>query len=173
MRDYACLMLDYEMPDFIKEIQKTIPEDEIYFGTDQEKKHNTYGLEDEAHITVVYGLENKVSYDELKEHLFPIEDYKTILVNISTFENEKFDVLKVSAKCPKAAESNKLIMDNFDVHTDFPDFNPHMTIAYMKKGCADKYKKDILSKIDTIKPYGFNYSYSDKDGKNKNEYYKS
>jgi 2'-5' RNA ligase len=62
-------------------------------------------------------------------------------------------------------------MENFDVHTDYPDFNPHMTIAYMKKGKAEKYKKEILDKIDTIKPYGFNYSYSE-NGKDKNEYIK-
>lgn len=172
MRDYACIMLDYDMPDFIKEIQKAIPDDEIYFGENEEQKEKKmFGLETEPHITIVFGLENNVKFSEIEPYLFPLKEHQTILVNISTFENKMFDVLKVTAKCPKAAESNRLIMENFDVHTDFPDFNPHMTIAYMKKGKAAKYKKEILDKIDTIKPYGFNYSYSE-DGEDKNEYHK-
>lgn len=168
MREYACIMLDYDMPDFIKQIQNIISDEDIYFGeTEKDKKNNVYGVEDECHITIVYGLDNNVKFSEIKPYLFPLKEYQTILTNISIFENEKFDVLKVTAKCPKAEESNKLIMKNFDVHTTFKDFNPHMTIAYMKKGKADKYKKEILDKIDTIKPYGFNYSYNE-NGEDKN-----
>src|ERR1019366_8733596 len=102
MRDYACLMLDYKMPEFITDIQKTIPEDEIYFGTDKEKKDNIYGIEDESHITICFGLENDVEFKDLKEYLFPINDYKTILVDVSIFDNPDYDVLKVAAKCPVA-----------------------------------------------------------------------
>lgn len=172
MRDYACIMLDYEQPEFIKEIQKSIPEEEVYFGeNEEEKEKNMYGIEDEAHITICYGLENEVKFEDFKKYLFPLSNYKTILVNISTFKNEKFDVLKVDARCPKAAESNKSIMDNFEVHTDFKEFHPHMTIAYMKKGFADKYTKDMLDKIDTLIPTDFNYSYTEK-GEDKNEFHK-
>lgn len=172
MRDYACLMLDYEQPEFIKKIQKKIPDNEIYYGENQEQKDkNMFGVEDESHITICYGFDNDVTFGDLKKYLFPIEDYKTILVNISVFKNENFDVLKVSARCPKASESNKNISDNFDVHTEFKDFKAHMTIAYMKKGEADKYCKDMLDKIEDLTPYEFNYSYS-KDGEDKNEFYK-
>lgn len=171
MREYGCIMLDYKQPKFIKDIQDKIPEEEIYFGeTKEDKENNIYGLEDESHITICYGLEDKVSFDDLKEYLFPINQYNTILVNISTFENEKFDVLKVTAKCPKASESNKLINDNFKVHSSYKEYNPHMTIAYLKKGKANKYKKDILDKIEDIKPTRFNFS-SIKDGIEKNEFY--
>ena len=171
MREYACIMLDYDMPEFVKELQKSIPEEELYLGeTDKDKEDDNYGLEKEAHITLVYGLNNNVKFSELEEYLLPIKEYQTILVNISTFTNDNFDVLKVGAKCPKADISNKDIMDNFNVHTDYKEYLPHMTIAYLKKGFAKKYTKDMLNKIDTIKPFGFNYSYS-KDGEDKNEYY--
>lgn len=170
MRDYACIMLEYDMPEFVKELQKSIPEEELYLGK-TEKENDDYGIENKAHITLVYGLDNKVEFKDLKQYLSPLNDYKTILVNISTFSNDDFDVLKVGAKCPKAAESNKEIMENFDVHTDFDEYIPHMTIAYLKKGFANKYTKDMLNKIDTIKPFGFNYSYF-KDDEDKNEYHK-
>lgn len=170
MRDYACIMLEYDMPEFVKELQKSIPEEELYLGK-TEKEKDDYGIENKAHITLVYGLDNKVEFKDLKQYLSPLNDYKTILVNISTFSNDDFDVLKVGAKCPKAAESNKEIMENFDVHTDFDEYIPHMTIAYLKKGFANKYTKNMLNKIDTIKPFGFNYSYF-KDGEDKHEYHK-
>lgn len=173
MRDYACIMLDYEQPEFIKEIQKKISKEELYLGETQEDiDTNQYGIEDECHITICFGLENDVRFEDFKEYLFPLEDYKTILINISTFENEKYDVLKVDARCPKAKESNKLINDNFEVHTDFKDYHAHMTIAYLQKGKGKKYTKDILDKIEGMKPYEFNYSYS-KNGEDINEFYKN
>lgn len=172
MREYACIMLDYEMPEFIKEIQNKIPKEDLYLGeTEKDIKNNNFGIEDESHVTIVYGLDNSVKFKEIEPYLFPLKEYKSILVNVSTFENKLFDVLKVSVKCPKAAESHDLISKNFKIHTDYPDFKAHMTIAYLKKGKAEKYKKDMLDKIITVTPYGFNYSYSE-DGEDKNEYYK-
>lgn len=173
MRDYTCIMLDYEQPEFIKQIQKKIPKEDLYIGETQEDiDTDQYGIEDECHITICYGLEKDVKFDDFKKYLFTLNDYKTILVSISVFENEKYDVLKVDAKCPKAAESNKLINDNFEVHTEFKDFHPHMTIAYLKKGKGKKHTKDILDKIEDLKPFRFNYSYS-KDGEDVNEFYKN
>ena len=173
MRDYACIMLGYKTPKFIKEIQKEIDEDDIYFGeTEEDKKNNVFGMENEGHITIVYGIPMTVEFKEIKPHLKELDEYKTILVNISTFENDDFDVLKVTAKCPKAKESNKSIMDNFDITTDYPDFEPHMTICYLKKGTSKKYTKEILDRIDTIKPNYYFYSYS-KDGKDVNERYET
>jgi hypothetical protein len=173
MRDYACIMLDYEQPEFINEIQKKIPKEDLYLGeTENDRKEDMFGIEKESHITICYGLKNNVEFDSIKKCLFPINEYKTILVNISVFENDKFDVLKVDARCPKAAESNNLINDNFKVHSDFEGFHPHMTIAYMKKGKADIYKKNMLDKIEDIKPFRFNYSYV-KDGEYKNDFYKN
>jgi 2'-5' RNA ligase len=172
MREFACLMLDYKMPEFIKELQKKIPEDELYFGeTKKDKDDNTYGIENESHITLVYGLENDVKFKDLKKYLYPIDEYKTILINISVFKNDKFDVLKAEAKCPMADKSNKCISNNFDVNSDYNEYKPHMTIAYMKKGKADKYKKAMLDKIEDMTPHEFDYSYSE-DGKDKNDFYK-
>lgn len=43
-REYAFLMIDYEMPTFIKDLQNKIPKNELYFGTDEEKKIINMGL---------------------------------------------------------------------------------------------------------------------------------
>jgi hypothetical protein len=65
---------------------------------------------------------------------------------------------------------NKNISKNFEIHSEYKEFKAHMTIAYMKKGKADKYCKDILDKIEDMLPYRFNYSFT-KNGKDVNEYY--
>ena len=47
-REYAFLMIDYEMPTFIKDLQNKIPKNELYFGTDEEKKDNQVSLFEEV-----------------------------------------------------------------------------------------------------------------------------
>lgn len=169
MYDYACLMLKYEQPKFIKELQKQIPEEELYYGENGDEKEN-FGLEHQSHVTLCYGLENDVKFKDFQQYLYKLDDYKSIIVNISVFENDDFDVLKCDVKCPKANETNKKLMDNFKVHSDYPDYHAHMTIAYLKKGNADKYTKKSLDKIETLKPIEFTYSYFDGKG-DKYEHY--
>lgn len=157
-KNYACLMLDFEMPKFIKELQKKIKDEDVFLIDD-----TSYGFEKDSHITILYGLENDVTVSDLKKHLFPLKDYMAILTSITKFENEEYDVLKVDVKCPKAEESNKLIRDNFKTHNKFKDYHAHMTIAYLKKGKGDEYVKDMLDKIETYTPTTFSYSWYEDD----------
>ena len=55
-------------------------------------------------------------------------------------------------------DTNKEIVDKFETHSEYKDYNPHMTIAYMKKGMADKYLKKILDKLILLKAKNFNIS---------------
>lgn len=157
-KNYACLMLDFEMPKFIKELQKKIKDEDVFLIDD-----TSYGLEKDSHITILYGLENDVTISDLKKYLFPLKDYMSLLTSITTFENDEYDVLKVDVKCPKAEESNKLIRDNFKTHNKFKDYHAHMTIAYLKKGKGDEYVKDILDKIESYIPTSFSYSWYEDD----------
>ena len=47
-----------------------------------------------------------------------------------------------------------------------------MTIAYMQKGMADKYKKKMLDKIEELTPTSFDFSYTNDKGIDVNEKFK-
>ena len=162
-REYAFLMVDYETPSFIKDLQKKIPSRELYTEEDNED----YGLEKQSHVTLVPCLDNDIDIDKMKSYLKPINEYDIVLTDISKFECEKFDVLKCAVKSKALKDTNKEIVDKFETHSEYKDYNPHMTIAYMKKGMADKYLKKILDKLILLKAKNFNFSYFD-DDKDKN-----
>ena len=156
-REYAFLMVDYETPSIIKDLQKKIPSRELYTEEDNED----YGLEKQSHVTLVPCLDNDIDIDKLKSYLKPIDEYNIVLTDISKFECEKFDVLKCAVKSKALKDTNKEIVDKFETHSEYKDYNPHMTIAYMKKGMADKYLKKILDKLILLKAKNFNFSYFD------------
>ena len=162
-REYAFLMVDYETPSFIKDLQKKIPSRELY----TEENNEDYGLEKQSHVTLVPCLDNDIDIDKMKSYLKPINEYDIVLTDISKFECEKFDVLKCAVKSKALKDTNKEIVDKFETHSEYKDYNPHMTIAYMKKGMADKYLKKILDKLILLKAKNFNFSYFDGD-KDKN-----
>ena len=156
-REYAFLMVDYETPSIIKDLQKKIPSRELYTEEDNED----YGLEKQSHVTLVPCLDNDIDIDKLKSYLKPINEYNIVLTDISKFECEEFDVLKCAVKSKALKDTNKEIVDKFETHSEYKDYNPHMTIAYMKKGMADKYLKKILDKLILLKAKNFNFSYFD------------
>ena len=161
-REYAFLMIEYETPIFIKDLQNSIKKEELYF----EENSNDYGLEKESHVTLVPCLDNDINLDELKKFLKNISEYDIILTDISKFECENFDVLKCAVKSKTLKNTNKEILKHFDSHSEFKDYTPHLTIAYMQHGMADKYTKNILDKLVHLKPKNFKFSYV-KNGENK------
>lgn len=171
-REYAFLMIDYEMPSFIKDLQNKIPNNELYFGTDEKKKDNQYGFEKESHVTLAPCLDSDVDINKLKELLLPLKEYKCILNNISIFENDNYDVLKADVKCPNMHKTYNKIKENFELHSAYKEYHPHMTIAYMQKGMADKYKKKMLDKIEELTPTSFDFSYTNDKGIDVNEKFK-
>lgn len=157
-REYAFLMIDYETPSFIKVLQNKIPNNELYFGTDEEKKDNQYGFEKESHVTLAPCLDSDVNINKLKELLLPLKEYKCILNNISIFENDNYDVLKADVKCPNMHKTYNKIKENFELHSEYKEYHPHMTIAYMQKNISDKYICKLLNKITTLEPTNFRFS---------------
>lgn len=159
-REYAFLMVDYESHKYIKDIQDKIKEDELYF----EEDNDDYGLEKTPHVTLVPCLDNDVNLEQLKTYLDDISKYDIILTDLSKFECEKFDVLKCTVKSDKLKETNKKILKDFESHTEYKEYQPHLTIAYMKHGMADKYLKKMLPKLIQLKATNFHFSYVDKNG---------
>jgi 2'-5' RNA ligase len=126
--EYGCSMVFFEFPE-IKSIHQEIEESDL----------SGSGLEEESHVTLLYGLhadeieDNKVLDISASE---PIESIK--LHNVSAFENEEFDVLKFDVDSPILHKLNSKLAEL--PHTNnFPKYHPHCTIAYLKPGTAKKY----------------------------------
>ncbi len=122
-----------------KAFAASIPESEVYSKKDASGVED-YGRETEPHVTVLYGL---TKHDpQLAQQVLANKGPVTVtLGKLSVFENPEYDVLKVDVKSPQLhklnGELSKLPNEN-----SFPDYQPHMTIAYLKKGEGKKYVGD-------------------------------
>lgn len=140
-------MLDFDIPNWSTFIRLLVKNEDI----DPEK-----GLEDEPHCTILYGFENDVELDSLI-HLLPKQDELNCYTkHISLFENEN-DVLKfeiISPELQKLHEAVKKFPNNYK----YPDYKPHCTIGYLKKGEGEKYITELSQSL-ILKPLRFSFSY--------------
>lgn len=83
-----------------------------------------------------------------------------MITDVSVFKNKDFDVLKCSVSCDGLFETNKEISNNFELHTEFKTYHPHITIAYMKKGTAKKkHMQNIMKEPIFIYPKNFSFNW--------------
>ena len=121
--------------DKVEDMQKTIDEEDLFVKKEGDWK---YGLEDEFHITVKWGLVTKDA-EKVKDIVECFQGGEVNLYKVDLFENEEFDVLKISVDSDALSELNHTITDNLETHDTHPTYNPHITIAYLKPGLGKKY----------------------------------
>lgn len=162
-REYGCLMvyLDFETERW-KELQGMIDKDDLY----SEEGDSGYGLENEPHVTILYGLHGDIEDKDIEEDIDKITTPEVKVKNISKFDNDKFDVLKFDIDSKDLGELNKTFAE-YPNTNKFPDYHPHMTIGYLKKGKADEYIKKLKDFTD-IKITPSKIVYSKVDGSKKN-----
>lgn len=146
---YGCLMIYLDIPNWNEIISFINPED-IY-----RPEYPSKGLETDPHITVLYGLHDTVSDSDIQEVVNQIDSNKLNLeINgIGVFENKEFDVLKFNVESNYLHQINSMFR-KLPHTSDYPDYKPHVTIAYVKKGNGSKYCGGSLfyeiKNIDTI-----------------------
>lgn len=111
---------------------KFVADEDVY------ERDGEYGREDEIHVTVLYGLHAN-SPDELIELLKDEKPIKYTLKEISLFESDFFEVLKFTVESSDLKRIHQKIRDNCKSTSTFPEYHPHCTIAYLKKGTGKKY----------------------------------
>jgi 2'-5' RNA ligase len=105
-----------------------------------------YGIEKEPHLTILYGFHDDVDSSEvfeLYEKNFELNPIEVKISGISVFENSEFDVVKFDVvKSDLLVKANKL-MKELPNTSNFPEYHPHITIAYVESGKGKKYVKSF------------------------------
>ena len=162
--EFGCVMLNLKVDDWNKKIKSIIDEEDIY-------DEPGFGLEDKCHVTVFFGIiPDKSEPSEVKEKIKECDiniDKEYKLQDISIFENDDYDVVKFDVKdCKELEEMNKFIKKTFPNKQDFPKYEPHVTVGYVKSGKGKKYIQKLKEPIIAT-PSRLTYSYPIDDGNSK------
>jgi len=130
-------IVDDDLVEKIKAFQDNIPEEELY----EDPEDSSYGREDNPHITVKYGIHSNKP-DETFALLDNEEPVHVTLGKLDMFEADDYDVLIIPIESEGLHKINGIISDGVEVTDTHPEYNPHLTIAYLKKGTIDKYLGD-------------------------------
>jgi len=99
------------------------------------KEGDEKGREDEIHVTVLYGLHTN-DPDPVREIASEWSPFSITLGEISKFESDNYDVIKVAVSGSELHKANKSLQ-KLDYTSTFKDYKPHCTLAYVKKGSCD------------------------------------
>ncbi len=127
------------------------------------------GLKIDPHVTVKYGIKTNDAADV--SNLFDGEKPITLtLGKTAVFPGAEkgpgYDVVIAEVDSPDLHRLNAKITDNADVEPSaHPEYKPHVTLAYVKKGLGEKYagRTDFEGKKYTFD--GVTFSPADKSGK--------
>jgi len=157
--DYGCVMLKLDFSKRVwKMVQDLIDDEDVY----TKEGDVSYGREDSPHATILYGLHADVEDSDIEDIINGIEPFDANLLNINIFENDDFDVVKfnILGKTRKyLSELNKKFA-KLPHTTSYPDYKPHVTIAYVKAGTGKKYVQSLDEVISTS-PTKVRYSKAD------------
>lgn len=128
--DFGCVMLYFDFHG-IEVFHNILEIGDIY-------TKDNHGLETKAHITLLYGFNEEVNPNEVIDVVKKYEYIHVKLDNVSLFQNEEYDVLKLDANLNILQDVHNELR-KFP-HTDvYSTYHPHMTIAYLKPGTGNKY----------------------------------
>ena len=116
-----------------------IPDSDIF----NDPEDPSMGRELESHITILYGLHTKDYKDIVKLIGSEVKEISVVLGETSLFEakDTNYEVLKISvvSKTLNGLHNIFSTLPNEDKH---PEYQPHLTIAYLKKGAGKRYAGD-------------------------------
>lgn len=137
--EYGCVMAHVDEDAARKIIDfnyKTISEDILYI----DKNDDSFGREKNPHVTIKYGLVQSYTEDQMRQLLHQVTPFDIQVRGISIFENERFDVVKFDVDSPELRKLNE-IFSNLPNYDEYPTYNPHMTMAYVRKGMGKRFVK--------------------------------
>ncbi len=143
--EFGCVML--QVP-FEKEvwdnIQSYIPDEVIYEGDE-------HGREDDQHVTLLYGLHQSNSDEDVINLVKTFNKVQLTLDTVGFFDSsDEYDVIKFELSDKILNKFNKILRDNVEYTSSFPDYKAHCTICYVKSGEGEKYVNILNKELDSF-----------------------
>jgi len=98
------------------------------------------GFETEYHITVCYGIHGDDS-DQVEHVLREQGPVAASLARLEVFSTPEFDVLHVAVESASFADMHTRLIESIPNTQSHGEYNPHVTLAYLKPGLGAKYLK--------------------------------
>jgi 2'-5' RNA ligase len=124
--------LPEELSQEIIEWGKKIIDNDLYV------KDSKFGREDEPHATILYGIHS----GDHKETANLVKGYgeaKIKLGKMSVFTSDRYDVVIIEVVSKDLEKLRKILTDKVKYTSEHPKYQPHVTIAYVKKGRGWKF----------------------------------
>ena len=139
----AMLMIPDEMADFITSWGKKNIDDEEVYGKDGK------GRDGSPHVT----LQNGIMCDDSSELERLFSEFPAMPIElgpISVFRNAEkdYDVVHIQVLSDALHDANSMVSDLLEVNDVHPEYKPHITLAYVKKGAGDRFEglEDFVGK---------------------------
>ena len=140
--EFGCAMIEVPFDDW-SQITGMIDPEDVY----ELEEDRSYGIQDNPHVTILYGLHGSVSPEELKSVLDRFNGNLRIkIAGIGIFENEDFDVVKMNVVPDGGLQQLHDMISRLPNSDQYPEYKPHITIAYVKKGSGRKYEDPSFSR---------------------------
>ena len=159
---YGCVMLDSKISDWEEKHIGGIDPKDVYI----KPYDDSYGLEDNPHVTIIYGIHEdeidpEVVMEVIKKNMKPV----TVTIdNISIFSKNEYDVVKYDVPVTdQLKEYRNKFEKTFPNTQTFPEYHPHITLAYVKPGEGQKYIKKLDEPFEVTFGKGV-YSFHDEEG---------
>lgn len=149
----GCVMIRLDIPNW-KEITSMIDIDDVY-----DPPGNPHGIEENPHVTALWGINPGVDDSMVVDIInkFKYKDLDISVSKIDSFKNKDFDVVKLSVNKSQVLQDFFNELSKLPNSNEFPEYVPHITIAYVLPGKSDKYINPYY-KLESFKIKSICYS---------------
>jgi len=118
--------------------KENLKDDELYYSPSDKYIH---GIEEVSHVTILYGIHNVKDIMYIRQ-LMKLSKLKKIMITIEKLDSFKagtYDVLILNVSSPSLKKLHTLFRRNIENSYSFEKYDPHVTVAYVKKGVVEKF----------------------------------